>query len=68
MNVAKLIRDKRDGTELTDDQINELIQGFTSEEVPDYQMAAFAMAVYFQGMTSAETTALTKAMIASGRR
>ena len=66
MNAAKLIRDKRDGMELTDEQIDELIQGFTSEEVPDYQMAAFAMAVFFKGMTPAETTALTKAMINSG--
>ncbi len=66
MNTAKLIRDKRDGLELTDDQLDELVQGFTSGEVPDYQMSAFAMAVFFQGMTAAETTALTKAMINSG--
>jgi pyrimidine-nucleoside phosphorylase len=68
MNTAKLIRDKRDGLELTEQQIDELIQGFTSGDVPDYQMSAFAMAVFFKGMTSEETTALTKAMINSGEK
>ena len=66
MNVAKIIRSKRDGEELTKEDIDGLIEGFTSGEVPEYQMSAFAMAVYFKGMTSAETTLLTRAMIDSG--
>ncbi len=66
MNTAKLIRDKRDGRELPDEQINDLIQGYAEGNVPDYQMGAFAMAVFFQGMTAAETTVLTRAMIESG--
>ena len=47
-------------------EIRQLIEGYTRGEVPDYQMAAFAMAVFFRGMTSMETTALTRAMMASG--
>ena len=51
MNVAQLIAIKRDGDALTEEQIKSLVQGYTDESVPDYQMAAFAMAVFFQGMT-----------------
>ena len=47
-------------------EIRQLIEGYTRGEVPDYQMAAFAMAVFFRGMTAMETTALTRAMMASG--
>jgi pyrimidine-nucleoside phosphorylase len=63
---AELIQRKRDGEELREDELRELVLGYTREEVPDYQMAAFLMAVYFKGLTSAETHALTDAMIASG--
>lgn len=52
--------------ELSASDIGKLVGGFVSGEVADYQMSAFAMAVFFKGMTAAETTALTKAMIASG--
>ncbi len=68
MHVPALIERKRDGTALTPQEISELIAGFTSGAVPDYQMSAFAMAVYFRGMSDAETAALTAAMRDSGRR
>jgi pyrimidine-nucleoside phosphorylase len=67
MNVADLIAQKRDGQTLDEKDINQLIDGFTAGDVPDYQMSAFAMAVFFQGMTPGETTCLTKAMIDSGQ-
>ena len=63
---ADLIQRKRDGEELGAEELAELILGYAREEVPDYQMAAFCMAVYFRGLTSAETFALTDAMIRSG--
>jgi pyrimidine-nucleoside phosphorylase len=61
-----LIVRKRDGGELSSAEIEGLIAGFTRGEIPDYQMSAFLMAVYFRGMTAAETTALTLAMARSG--
>jgi pyrimidine-nucleoside phosphorylase len=63
---AELIGRKRDGEELPAGEIRALILGYARGEVPDYQMAAFAMAVYFRGLSAAETYALTEAMIASG--
>jgi pyrimidine-nucleoside phosphorylase len=63
---AELIQRKRDGGELAPDELAELVLGYSRGEVPDYQMAAFAMAVYFRGLTSGETFALTDAMIRSG--
>jgi pyrimidine-nucleoside phosphorylase len=63
---AELIRRKRDGEELSHDEISGLILGYTCGEVPDYQMAAFCMAVFFRGLSPAETFALTDAMIRSG--
>jgi pyrimidine-nucleoside phosphorylase len=63
---AELIQRKRDGEELADGEIRELVLGYARGEVPDYQMAAFCMAVYFRGLSGAETFALTDAMIASG--
>ena len=66
MHVPTLIEKKRDGQELTADEIGELIAGFTSGEIPEYQMSAFAMAVFFRGMTAAETQHLTTAMMESG--
>ena len=63
---AELIQRKRDGLELDDAEISELVLGYARGEVPDYQMAAFAMAVYFRGLSTRETFALTDAMIRSG--
>ena len=66
MNPVDIIVKKRDGGELSPAEIDFFIQGFTKGSIPDYQAAAWAMAVYFQGMTEAETTAFTQAMAASG--
>ena len=66
MRAVDLIRAKRDGAELTPEQIRFLIAGYVSGEVPDYQMSAWAMAVFFRGMTARETAALTLAMAESG--
>src|SRR6266550_9119008 len=63
---ADLIQRKRDGEELGAGELRELILGYARDEVPDYQLAAFCMAVYFRGLSSAETFALTDAMIRSG--
>ena len=61
-----IVLKKRNGHELTREEINYLIDGFVSGSIPDYQMAAWAMAVYFQGLSEEETIYLTEAMINSG--
>ena len=66
MHVPTLIEKKREGNELTDEEISQLVSGFTSGEIADYQMSAWAMAVFFRGMTPAETHYLTEAMMESG--
>jgi pyrimidine-nucleoside phosphorylase len=66
MRAVDIITKKRDGEELTQDEIIFFINGYTLGEIPDYQASAWAMAVYFQGMTAHETTDLTMAMVASG--
>ena len=66
MNAADLIRRKRDGAALDADAIDWLVRAYTDGDVPDYQMAAFLMAVVWRGMDSAETVALTLAMLRSG--
>jgi pyrimidine-nucleoside phosphorylase len=63
---AKLIQKKRDGAELTTEEISALVLGYARDEIPDYQMAAFCMAVFFKGLSHAETHALTDAMVQSG--
>ncbi len=63
---AELIQRKRDGGELEPDELAELVLGYARDEVPDYQMAAFCMAVFFRGLSPAETFALTDAMVRSG--
>lgn len=67
INVAGMIADKRDGKIIGADRIEQLIAAYARDDVPDYQMAAFAMAVYFQGMDFDETVALTRAMLHSGQ-
>ena len=66
VHAADLIRRKRDGEQLAPDEIAELVLVYAEGGVPDYQMAAFCMAVYFRGLNGAETFALTDAMIRSG--
>jgi pyrimidine-nucleoside phosphorylase len=66
MHIPTLIEKKRDGHELTKDEIEQLITGFISGAVADYQMSAWAMAVFFKGMTTEETRHLTTAMMESG--
>jgi pyrimidine-nucleoside phosphorylase len=63
---AELIQRKRDGQELGGEELGELVLAYARGDVPDYQLAAFCMAVYFQGLSSAETFALTDAMVRSG--
>ena len=63
---AELIERKRNGEELSPDEISELILGYARGEIPDYQLAAWCMAVYFRGLNGSETHALTDAMIRSG--
>ena len=67
MHIPSLIEKKREGQELTGEEINSLIADFTAGHVPDYQMSAWAMAVFFRGMTPEETRHLTSAMMNSGR-
>jgi pyrimidine-nucleoside phosphorylase len=61
-----LIMKKRNGFALTDDEIRFMIDGYTKGTIPDYQMSAMTMAIYFQGMDEAETLSLTMAMAHSG--
>jgi pyrimidine-nucleoside phosphorylase len=64
--AVELIQRKRDGDELSGEEIGDLVLSYTRGDVPEYQMAAFCMAVYFRGLSPTETHALTDAMIRSG--
>jgi pyrimidine-nucleoside phosphorylase len=66
MHIPSLIEKKRDGDELTANEIQEIVAGFTGGRIPDYQMSALAMAIFFRGMTETETWHLTEAMMRSG--
>lgn len=66
MRAVDIIMKKRDGIKLSEEEIRFLIDGFTKGEIENYQMAAFTMAVYFNGMDKEEATWLTKAMLYSG--
>ena len=66
MRIVDIITTKRDGGELSRDEIEFFIKGYVAGDVPDYQAAAFCMAVFFRGMTPQETTHLTEAMAFSG--
>src|SRR2546423_11324906 len=66
MNPLEVIGRKRDGREHTPEEIQFLLAGYVRGEVPDYQMAAWLMAVCIRGMSPAETLALTQAMVMSG--
>ena len=66
MRMVDLIEKKRDGGVLSDEEIRFIIDGFTKGDIPDYQMSAFAMTVFYKGMTDHETAVLTDAMMHSG--
>src|ERR1700694_5749314 len=66
MNALEVISRKRDGGEHSTEEIAFLLSGYLSGDIPDYQMAAWLMAVCIRGMTRAETLALTQAMVRSG--
>jgi len=66
MRAVDLIRKKRDSGELSREEIDFLVSGYTRGEIPDYQMAAWLMAVWIRGMSRAELTALTEVMLSSG--
>lgn len=66
MLITQIIKKKRDGLELSKDELEFLVNGYIKDEVPDYQMSAFLMAVYFRGMTKEELTNFTMLMAKSG--
>lgn len=66
MRMVDLIAKKRDGKELSTEEINFIIQGYTQGEIPDYQVSALAMSIFFQDMTERERADLTMAMVHSG--
>ena len=66
MRPLDIIRKKRDGGELSADEIQFLVRAYTNDQIPDYQMAAWLMAVLIRGMTGPELSALTSAMLHSG--
>ncbi|MBB5356724.1 pyrimidine-nucleoside phosphorylase [Anoxybacillus mongoliensis] len=66
MRMVDLIEKKRDGHALTKEEIHFIIEGYTKGDIPDYQMSALAMAIFFRGMNEEETAELTMAMVHSG--
>ena len=66
MRAVDVIQRKRDGLELTREEITFFVRGYALGQIPDYQASAFTMAVFFRGMTAAETVALTEAMMRTG--
>ena len=66
--MYEIINNKKRGIELSTEEIKTVVQGFTTGEIPDYQMSAWLMAVYFKGMTARETADLTMAMVESGQQ
>src|SRR3977135_2035723 len=66
MRTVDLIHKKRDGGELSAEEISYLVESYTTGAIPDYQISAFMMAVYFAGMTDREVSALTDSIVRSG--
>jgi pyrimidine-nucleoside phosphorylase len=67
MRMYDIILKKRNGNELTDEEIDFFVQGYTRDDIPDYQVSALMMAIYFQGMSKRETADLTMSMVKSGK-
>jgi pyrimidine-nucleoside phosphorylase/thymidine phosphorylase len=67
MRTVDLIQRKRNGEELSTDEIKKLVDGYVKNDIPDYQFSAFLMAVYFSGMSDREVSALTEVMVHSGQ-
>ena len=68
MRMIDLIEKKRDGEELTTEEIELFISEYTKDAIPDYQVSSLLMAIYFQGMTARELSDLTMAMVRSGEQ
>ena len=68
MRAVDIIQKKRDGLALNKELIEWLIEGYVAGTVPDYQMSAFAMAVYFKGMTTEEISHMTMKMVQTGQQ
>jgi pyrimidine-nucleoside phosphorylase len=68
MHVVEVIAAKRDGHQISSDDLHQLVRGYTAREIPDYQMSAFLMAGYLRGFSFDETVALNDAMLTSGER
>src|SRR4029077_553333 len=68
MRTVDLIQRKRDGEELAPEEIDFLINGYTTGDIPDYQMSSFLMATFFSGMTDREVSRRTECMLYSGER
>ena len=66
MRMYDVIEHKRNGEELSDEEIRFFVDGYSSGEIPDYQASALCMAIYYQGMTERETASLTMDMVRSG--
>jgi len=66
VSPIEIINKKKRNIELSDDEIEFMIKGYTNDDIPDYQMSAFLMAIYFNGMTNDEVSTLTKCMVESG--
>ncbi len=67
MNTVELIRKKREGYQLSEEEIDYLIGNYSNGKIPDYQFAAFLMAAYLRGMNKTETAHLTRSMLNSGK-
>lgn len=65
-NIVSIIRKKRDGETLLKEEIKYLIDQYTADEIPDYQVSAFLMASFLKGLNDEESAALTEAMLHSG--
>ncbi len=68
MRITDIIKKKRDGYSLTKDEIEYFVHGYVSDEIPDYQISALLMAIYFNDMSDTETLFLTNAMLNSGEK